>query len=174
MTKVVVATFPSRDDAERGLKRLQDAGFAREEISVVAKDDSGSQGASQQSGGMGGMWGDASEGVTWGAGLGAGAGLLASAGALTIPGIGPLLAAGPLAAALSGAAMGGLAGGLMDWGIPEERGRYYEQQVRSGRALVAVQVEDADQANTAEQTLKDAGAQDIEIHVGRRHGRQSG
>lgn len=168
MAKVVVATFPSRSDAERGIDRLQQAGFSRQDISVVAKDDRATQGDAGRAGnGEQGMFGETSDGMTWGAGIGAGAGLLASAGALAIPGVGPLLAVGPLAAALSGAAVGGLAGGLVDWGIPEDRGRYYEEQVRAGRALAAVQVKDDQEARKAEQILQEAGAQDIEIHAGK-------
>lgn len=167
MAKIVVATFPSRSDAERGISRLQEGGFSKDEISVVAKDDRGQGGQGlQQNTGNQGMFGDTTEGVSWGAGIGAGAGLLASAGALAIPGIGPLLAVGPLAAALSGAAVGGLAGGLMDWGIPEERGRFYEEQVRSGQALAAVRVQNDEKAREAERILREAGAQNIEVHQG--------
>lgn len=98
-------------------------------------------------------------GATWG-GL---AGLALGAGALAVPGVGPLLAAGPIAAALTGAATGGIAGGLIDWGIPEERGRHYENKVREGNVLAIVHVSDK-KADNAAQVLREHGARDVEIH----------
>ncbi|HEY8450415.1 MAG TPA: hypothetical protein VIL95_08050 [Bacillota bacterium] len=163
MAKVVVGTFPSREQAERGAERLQRAGFSRDAISLVSK---GERGAEQRQESMTNL-GEATGGAMWGAGIGAGAGLLASAGALAIPGIGPLIAAGPLAATLSGAAVGGLAGGLADWGIPEERGRFYEEEVRAGRVLCAVEADEGEE-DRAEQALREAGAANVEVHQRRR------
>ena len=165
MAKVVLGTFASRQEAERAVERLQQAGFGRDDISVIGKDDRGEQKGRRGEGGTT-MMGEVSEGAWWGAGIGAGAGLLASAGALAIPGIGPLLAAGPLAATLSGAVTGGLAGGLVDWGIPEERGRYYEEQVKQGRILCVCECQD-DEVERAEAALRESGARDIEVHESR-------
>jgi hypothetical protein len=59
-----------------------------------------------------------------------------------IPVIGPILAVGPLAAALisaaGGAAVAGIAGALIGWGIPEHDAKYYESEVQAGRYLVTV------------------------------------
>ncbi len=98
-------------------------------------------------------------GATWG-GL---AGLALGAGALAVPGVGPLLAAGPIAAALTGAATGGIAGGLIDWGIPEERGRHYENKVREGNILAIVHVS-GNKADEAAKVLREHGAKDVETH----------
>ena len=53
--------------------------------------------------------------------------MLASRALLT-PGVGPI-AAGPWLL-LTGVAGGGLVGSLVDFGIPEERGRHYEERVK--------------------------------------------
>jgi uncharacterized membrane protein len=70
---------------------------------------------------------------------------------------------GPLAATLGGAATGGIAGGLIDAGIPEDRGQYYENEVRSGRFLVMVQSGE-DRIEDAAGILRKTGAKDVEVH----------
>jgi uncharacterized membrane protein len=77
--------------------------------------------------------------------------------------LGPIIAAGPIAGLLSGAATGGIAGGLVDWGIPEERGKYYEGKVKEGKIVAAVQAGD-DKINSAADVLRANGAQDVETH----------
>lgn len=162
VAKAVIGLFDAPEQAERAAAAMRQRGFTDQEISVVSRD------RRQQAGERGGMTNqDLSEGTWWGAGIGAGAGLLASAGALAIPGLGPLVAAGPLAAALSGAATGGIAGALLDWGIPAERGRYYEEQVRQGKTLTVVQSTDERRVDEAARILRDHGARDVETHPAR-------
>jgi len=92
-------------------------------------------------------------------------GLLAGIGALAIPGLGPFIAAGPIMAALSGAsigaATGGLVGGLVGMGIPEIEAKRYEQKLRDGNFLVAVDIDDDDDEDRAKEIFKAAGAEDI-------------
>ena len=45
----------------------------------------------------------------------------------------PIVAAGPISGILAGAASGGIAGGLLDWGIPEEESRQIESEVKQGK-----------------------------------------
>jgi len=79
---------------------------------------------------------------------GAGIGALVGLGVWTgiIPVIGPVLALGTLGTILlnaaGGAAVAGLTGALIGWGIPEEDAAYYEEQVRGGRFLVTVHAAD--------------------------------
>jgi outer membrane lipoprotein SlyB len=105
----------------------------------------------------------AATGVTTGGVLGGVAGLLAGLGALTIPGLGPIVAAGPIAATLTGAVGGGLVGGLVDMGIPEERSQYFESKVREGRILAVVDA-DSSKVDQAARTMRDFGASDVETH----------
>jgi uncharacterized protein (TIGR02271 family) len=68
-----------------------------------------------------------------------GAGILAG----VIPVIGPVLALGTLGTVLvnaaGGAALVGIAGALVGWGIPEEDAEFYEKEVAAGRYLVTVE-----------------------------------
>src|SRR5690554_5074615 len=103
------------------------------------------------------------DGTTWGGALGGVAGLLAGVGALAIPGIGPIIAAGPLAGVLSGAVTGGVAGGLIDLGIPEERGRHYEENLKQGGVLAVIETS-SDKVDDASEILRENGASDVESH----------
>jgi len=75
----------------------------------------------------------------------------------------PIVAAGPIAGLLSGAATGGIAGGLLDWGIPAPRGRHYEERVKQGNVLVSVRTGD-DRVLMAADILRRHGAQDVETY----------
>ncbi|GGO01478.1 general stress protein [Saccharibacillus kuerlensis] len=145
MNKKISATFERQEMAVKAIRDLQDAGYNRDDISVVAKETQESEEIRNETGTK------APEGMTTGAltggALGGAAGVIASLGALAIPGIGPLLAAGPIAAGLAGATVGagvgGLTGGLIGLGIPEKEAKYYDERVQNGDVLVMV---DADEA----------------------------
>lgn len=164
----IIGTFSSRDSAESCIRELRNSGFDNNRISLVAKGD-GAQGQGQGRGDRGGgattmgIGPSAATGVTTGGVLGGVAGLLAGLGALTIPGLGPIVAAGPLAATLTGAVGGGLVGGLVDMGIPEERSQYFESKVREGRILAVVDA-DSGKVDQAARTMRDFGASDVETH----------
>jgi hypothetical protein len=148
----VFGVFPDRDQAVRAVRRLEGNRFTEREVSLVAKDEA-----------RGGGRDSVHDGTVWGAGIGATAGILAGIGALAIPGIGPIVAAGPIAAALTGAGAGGLAGGLMDYGIPAQTGHRLEADVKRGEAVVLVRCDEG-RAQAAEQALRDEGAHDVEVH----------
>src|SRR5262249_57332627 len=82
----------------------------------------------------------AATGVVAGLGLGALAGLGVLSGA--IPVVGPAIAGGTLGVILSnaaaGAAIAGLTGALIGYGIPEEEAKYYESEFEAGRTIVTV------------------------------------
>ncbi len=182
--KTVIGVFKSRSQADKAIDELQQKGFKKSEINVVAKGQGGQgqgqgprgnfgstgRGGGMVSGtggsaptGLGGGGEDVSAGVTTGGTLGGLAGLLAGAGALAIPGIGPLLAAGPIAGLLTGAVTGGVAGGLIDYGIPEESGRHYEEQVKQGNILALVKTSE-NKVNEAALIFRQNGATDVETH----------
>jgi uncharacterized membrane protein len=161
-TKSVVAVFRSEHQAKQAVDQLRSHGFADNEISVIGKDH---RRQSDHGGGMGGQ--SLSEGGAWGAGIGGAAGLLASAGALAIPGIGPILAMGPLAATLTGAAAGGLTGGLVDFGIPEGESRQLERKVKEGEFLTVIKT--SRDANEAQRILQDCGGSDVKVNQAPTH-----
>lgn len=86
---------------------------------------------------------------------------LAGLGPLLIPGFPPLLVAGPLAAALNATPMGGIAGGLVDFGVPELEAARYESKIRAGGVLVSLRAENPDQTDRGRTIFRAAGAEDI-------------
>jgi hypothetical protein len=147
MSRSVMGIVSSRDEAETILVDLQRIGFALPDLSIVcpviANDTT---------------LPDAVPGS-------AARGLLAGVGGLVLPGAEPLLAAGPLMAALRSAAavaaVGGIAGALVGWGLPELQARLYQDCVAGGDILLAVQVRSRDAERDAETVLKRAGAHDV-------------
>lgn len=167
MDRTIVGVFRSKADAEKAVSELRGKGFKDNEISILAKGEErqrGGRGDRDEPDSLTSFAGqDVGEGVTTGGAIGGLAGLLAGAGALAIPGIGPLVAAGPIAAALSGAVTGGVAGGLLDFGIPEERGRHYEERIREGNVVALVRADEA-KIKDASVIFRNNGAFDVETH----------
>jgi stress response protein YsnF len=162
MAKTVIGTYRDMESAVAVVNRLVDAGFSRNDISVIANDrDNQYKGYLDRD--------DETDDVAKGAGIGAAigglGGLLVGLGALAIPGIGPVIAAGPIAAALAGAGIGAVAGGvigaLVDLGIPEDEAHLYAESVRRGNVLVAAQVSDS-RADEASRIMDSAGLIDLE------------
>lgn len=160
MAKLVVSTFDSRDKAESAVRDLRQKGFDQE-ISILAKEDIargktdvGKPGRRDMEIGSDNR---ISDGATTGGVLGGLAGLAAGAGALAIPGLGPLFAIGPITGLLAGAATGGIAGSLVDWGLPEEESRQIEQAVKGGKIMVAVTADD-NRISDAASVLRQHGA----------------
>lgn len=157
----VAAVFDRAPDAEIAIQALQEAGFERNHISLVARNNqSGLDTNASQSRNTGTAAGA-------GAAVGGIAGLLTGLGALAIPGIGPVIAAGPITAALGsaaiGAAAGGLAGALMSVNVPERDANYYAESVRRGDTLVTVETDDANEAERARAILDGSGASSTEL-----------
>lgn len=96
--------------AETIIRDLQDAGFSRNDISVLMADKRGSSDFAHEHNTKAPE--GAVTGVGTGAVLGGAVGWLAGIGSMAIPGLGPFIAAGPIMAALGGAAVGGAVGGL--------------------------------------------------------------
>jgi len=138
----VLGVFESRTRAEQAMSDLRNAGFSEDQIGMIARDESGkvvkTKGSEETY---------ADEGAVTGLVAGAGAGALVGVGVLTgvIPVIGPVLAIGTLGTILlnaaGGAAIAGVAGALIGWGIPEEEAEYCEGEVKAGRFLVTVDAE---------------------------------
>jgi len=144
----IVGVFEDRRHADQAVTELKKAGFRDDEIGVAMRHAHGE--AADAAGET-----EAGEGAVAGALTGAGLGALAGLGVLSgvIPVIGPAIAAGTLGIILSnaaaGAAVAGLAGALIGYGIPEEDAQYYHEEFEAGRAVVTVQADGrADEAMT--------------------------
>ncbi|MBI2409713.1 hypothetical protein HYV30_01575 [Candidatus Kaiserbacteria bacterium] len=177
MKKLTIATFATRENAEKAVNRLhKEVDVPTSEISYVYKDVHGQvkevdpEEVSRSTPAEG-----AKTGAAWGGAIGAGIGLATVAGALPV--IGPIFVAGPLAAALglgagalgtaaagaiTGAAAGGLIGALVSWGISEPAAKKYADRVEAGDILVAVH---ADEKTDVAKCLEEEGATNVEIYT---------
>jgi hypothetical protein len=153
MTVTISRLYDTYADAERAVARLESAGVAHSDISIVANNSdnwfSGNR-KDRDRDGVDDRAESAGKGAGIGAGLGGAAGLLAGLGLLAIPGLGPVVAAGWLAStavgAAAGAATGGIVGALTEAGVSKEDAHAYAEGVRRGGTLVTARVADADRA----------------------------
>lgn len=147
--RIVTSTFHDRESAERAYDAIAARGYSKDDIHVFMSDDTRRRlfkdnkdkdrdykmgNKALEGAGVGGAVGGA---------VGAAAvGFAAAASALTVPGIG-LVIAGPIAGALAGGAAGATAGGLVGTlvgaGIPEDRAKVYEKDLKEGGIIVGVE-----------------------------------
>ncbi|MDJ1467130.1 hypothetical protein QNI19_37170 [Cytophagaceae bacterium DM2B3-1] len=170
---LLTATFKDRESAERAYEALQRRGYTSDDINLVMSDearkrhfgdvDSRDKGANTDLGNK--SLEAAGAGSAIGGTLGAIAGAIAAIGTtLVIPGLG-LVVAGPLAAALAGAGAGGLTGGLLGAligaGIPEERAKLYESNIKEGNIVLGVHPKSEEDARYLEQEWRNNNAHNI-------------
>jgi hypothetical protein len=163
---VVTGIFLSRDNAELAIRALRSTGVADDRIAFLTPGNSQSdlESIPVEAGEQPGM------GKAIGAIIGTAGGL--SGGLLVstlVPGAGLVTAVGLLGAAILGAAgatLGGVAGesleNFMTEGLPEDEIFVYEDALRKGRSVVAVQAEDAVAADSIRDLLKAKGAEAID------------
>ena len=141
--------FSTRAAADKAVAELKKSGYRDDQIGVVHKDPGGK---AVKTDGSGARETNAGEGAAVGAAAGAVSGAAVGAGILAgvIPVVGPVLAIGTLGTILlnaaGGAAIAGIAGALVGWGIPEDDAKFYESQVQAGRYLVTVECGQGDDA----------------------------
>lgn len=155
MEKRVIGYFEDNGKAEEALRECKEKGF--KEISILGNERRDQTGIS----GEGGP--NLSSGTMTGGALGGLAGLAMGAGALAIPGIGPILAIGPLAAVLGGAVTGGIAGALVDYGIPQERSSFYESKIKEGNTVMILKTDEGKTEEVAK-ILRNHEAKDVRVH----------
>lgn len=145
--RTVVGMFETRTEAQSAIERLQTAGIANDSISVAMRDPK-EAGALSSDTGVGDLSEEgATAGAVSGAGVGALVGLALVGSTFLLPGVGTFLIGGPLAAALTGAgigaASGGLIGGLVGAGIPEDDAQEYATGMEKGHILITAHVTDS-------------------------------
>lgn len=167
MTETVIALYNDFSDARATIEELDDAGFDRDKISLVAKDKDEKYARYMREIDADGDYTDDPDGDE-GAGFGAVVGTLTGLGVALIPGIGGVMAAGAAGAALfagigaaAGAVTGGLTGNLVDMGVDEEDAKLYTEGVRRGGTLVVAHVYD-DWEGKAESIMQKHNPVDIE------------
>jgi hypothetical protein len=163
MGTVVYCLAPSETAAGRIANRLYSSGFSASDISMVQPQLTGAREIAH--GNSTKAPEGAAAGASAGALLGGALGWAAGIGALAIPGLGPLIAAGPILATLSGLAAGGTVGGvtgaLVGTGIPEYEAQQYEGRLRQGHILLAVHVDNTNEATRARQVMTEEKAESI-------------
>ncbi len=166
MSRTVVAIFDNHQYAEKAARSIKDQGLRTADISIVAKEN-GDDGANDQGvtttmgTGTKGVNDNISNGVLTGGILGGLAGLLIGAGSMVVPGLGIIAAAGPITGLLSGAVTGGIVGGLVDLGIPENRSRQYETDIKAGKTLFSMKT-DEDKIDQISAILRSNGATSVD------------
>lgn len=141
----VTGTFRDRDSAERAYQSVVDRGYTKDDVNLLMSDEARKKHFSSDQAADTELGSKALKGTGTGAAIGGTAGAilaaLVAAGSLAIPGVG-VVVAGPLAAALAGAGAGGLAGGLIGalvgWGIPEDRAKQYESDIKGGGIVMGI------------------------------------
>lgn len=159
----VFGIYPDQLTAEDSVDSLKNAGFRRTDISLLFPDNQGTKDFAHE------KHTKAPEGAVTGgssgAVIGGALGWLAGIGALAIPGIGPFIAAGPIMGLLGGigvgSAIGGLAGALIGFGIPEYEAKRYEGRIRRGGILLSVHCDNREWARRAKNILHQTGAEDV-------------
>lgn len=137
MAETVTGIFPNSEAAGAAIREFIDRGLAND-VTVISQNANGEIDTTE-------LKKDVSQGsaagATGGAVVGGLAGLLTGVASLAIPGVG-LVVLGPLAAFLTGlgagAVTGGLVGALVDWGLPDQTARLYEDRLQAGEVLIGV------------------------------------
>ena len=155
---IVTSTFRDRESAELAYDAIAARGYKSDDIHVIMTDDTRKRlfkdGKDDKDGKDTKLGNKALEGAGVGGAIGGAVGatavgLAAAAAALTIPVLG-LVIAGPIAGALAGGAAGATAGGLIGTlvgaGIPEERAKAYETDLKEGGIIVGVRPRHDDDA----------------------------
>ncbi len=143
--ELMTRLFKDRDSAERAYNALTARGYKADDIHVVMTDDTRkkyfTKGGEQTDMGNNALKGAGVGGAVGGAVGATLVGLAAAAAAVTVPVIG-LVIAGPIAGALAGGAAGATAGGivglLVGAGIPEDRAKVYESELKEGGIVLGV------------------------------------
>jgi len=157
----VAGVFNNKMQADKAFAELLDAGFNKEDISLLISDNAhksmfspsvDDQGERATRGGA--------AGALWGGALGVLIAGLTAVGSIVVPGIG-LLASGPIVAIFSGAgagaAIGGLSGALISAGFAVDDANRYEAEVKSGKAVLIIHT-DSDNESKARRILSDMDA----------------
>jgi uncharacterized protein YjbJ (UPF0337 family) len=138
----LTGTFADRDSAERAYNLMLSRGYSEKEINLMMSDETRKRYFSDEKATDSEPGNKTMESAGFGGAIGVTAGaILGAVAVIAIPGLG-LVVAGPIAGALAGAGAGGLAGGiigaLIGWGIPEERGKLYESELKNGSIVLGV------------------------------------
>ena len=162
-----VGTFSTVEQADRAVRRLREAGFREDELSVICSDEVKARHfqnvPTHEPSGY-----HTPEAMVAGGAVGAAIGGLALAATSLVTAGVPLLAAGSILIG-RGAFAGTFTGAMMTRGIEKETADFYAQAVEIGKILVAVEVHGKDagvRLREAERTLAECGAEPMALVEG--------
>jgi hypothetical protein len=148
-TDMMTGLFRDRESAEQAYESLRTRGYGEQDVNLLLTDatrkhwypgDKNDTALGQKATGTKAMAG-AGVGGAVGTTVGAVLAVVAATATVAIPGLG-LLAAGPVAAALAGAGAGGVAGGvigaMVGAGIPDDRAKLYDEELKRGGMVMGV------------------------------------
>lgn len=165
--EVEVGIFESVEQAEAAVRKLLEAAFSKEEITVICSDQNKEQYfrefEHQEPAGA-----YASESILTGMAVGALLGAIPVVGAAIATGSLVLWVAGPAAAGALGVA-GGIVGAMSTRGWEKELANYYQQAVTDGAILVAAEASGLNKAEAlsrAENVLRQLGAKPLPLPEG--------
>lgn len=146
MPKAVLCLAKTQAQAQAMINRLEHAGIAPDNISIVMSDHSGRYGHAANSEAL--------------------LGLLDGVGRIVLPRAGFFIAAGPILSTIHETAQStlkGVAGALMNFGLSEYDASHYEDKVKAGAILISFHTPDNDEAQRIHEILANTDAQDILI-----------
>jgi hypothetical protein len=159
MYKPIFCTAQNINQTAIIVNKLKTAGFSNNEISVLFQDTSGSNELDIKA------QHKAQDRVTGGIDVVAELEWIVEIDSLEIPDIGPFIAAGPILIELSRipekGTLGGLMGALIGVGIPEHDAQHYQEKIKGGRTLIAVNTGNMEARDTANNIFQQAHAEDI-------------
>jgi uncharacterized membrane protein len=161
MPKTITAIFDNTDRAEKAAREVKEQGLKMEDISIIAKDKNGDAEGTHSE--KKHITDNISNGVLTGGILGGLSGVVIGAGSMVIPGLGIIAAAGPITGLLSGAVTGSIVGGLVDLGIPEDKSKQYETDVKAGKILFSMKGNE-DNVNNIASILRNNGAETVDSY----------
>jgi hypothetical protein len=165
--KMLTGMFSDRNGVENAYTTLHERGYTKDDINLIMSDETRKKHFTKGKTEIGNK---AMEGTGTGSAIGATvgaiAGIIAAIGtSLVIPGLG-MVVAGPLAAGLAGAGAGGVTGGvigaLVGAGIPEERARLYESEIKNGKIVMGVHPKNEEDAKYFQNKWNEKKAEKVE------------
>jgi uncharacterized protein YjbJ (UPF0337 family) len=163
----VTGTFRDRNSAETAYNSLTSRGYSHDDVNLLMSDETRKKYFDDDT--NSGLGSKAMEGAGAGGAIGGTLGAIIAAVAavgtsLAIPGLG-IVIAGPIAAALAGAGAGGLTGGLIGAlvgaGIPEDRAKIYDEDIRSGGIVMGVNPRSEEDAKYFEQEWRRSKGENV-------------
>ena len=155
----VTATFKTRIAAEHALRKLEAIGITDEQTALIVTDETRGKSFQIKEGTK--MDEGFAGGATAGGIIGSLLGAMGTASALAIPGLNIVMvgaAVSALAGLGAGAVAGGFVGALVGAGIPEHEAKIYENSLKEGSILLAIDTKDSEQKQKVKDILEEEDA----------------